>query len=42
MKRILVIATGGTIACREGKEGLVPELTLEQLLNYVPQIRRCV
>lgn len=40
MKRILVIATGGTIACREGKEGLVPELTLEQLLNYVPQIRK--
>lgn len=39
MKRILVIATGGTIASRSGRDGLVPEIPLEQLLNYVPQIR---
>lgn len=39
MKRIFVIATGGTIACREGEQGLVPELPLEELLNYVPKIR---
>ena len=40
MKRILVIATGGTIASRAGGEGLTPEIPLEQLLNYVPQIRQ--
>lgn len=40
MKRILAIATGGTIASREAKNGLVPEIPMEQLLNYVPQIRQ--
>lgn len=40
MKRILVIATGGTIASRSGEDGLAPEIPLEQLLNYVPQIRQ--
>lgn len=39
MKRILVIATGGTIASRSGTDGLAPEIPLRQLLNYVPQIR---
>ena len=39
MKKIFLIATGGTIASREGKNGLTPELSLEQLLQYVPQIR---
>lgn len=35
MKKIFLIATGGTIASREGKNGLTPELSLEQLLQYV-------
>lgn len=34
MKRILLIATGGTIASIEGKEGFVPGLTPEELLQY--------
>ena len=38
-KRILVLATGGTIASRSGSDGLVPDIPLEQLLNYVPGIR---
>lgn len=38
MKRILVIATGGTIASREAADGLVPDIPMEQLLNYVPEI----
>lgn len=35
MKRILLIATGGTIACAEGTDGLAPELTGQELLASV-------
>lgn len=38
MKRILLIATGGTIACSEGKDGLTPLLTCEKLLSYVEDV----
>ena len=38
MKRILVIATGGTIACRSTENGLVPQINMEVFLNYVPRI----
>jgi L-asparaginase len=34
MKRILLLATGGTIASVEGKEGLVPGLTADELLRH--------
>jgi len=34
MKKLLLIATGGTIASIEGDEGLVPGLTADQLLHY--------
>lgn len=34
MKKVLLIATGGTIASIEGDEGLVPGLSAEQLLEY--------
>jgi L-asparaginase len=34
MKKLLVLATGGTIASVEGKEGLVPGLSAEELLQY--------
>lgn len=34
MKKILLLATGGTIASVEGNEGLVPGLSAEELLNY--------
>ncbi|KHD86662.1 asparaginase [Heyndrickxia ginsengihumi] len=34
MKNILLLATGGTIASVEGKEGLVPGLSAEELLQY--------
>ncbi|MDO4296649.1 MAG: asparaginase [bacterium] len=38
MKRILLIATGGTIASKQGSKesGLTPVLTSEELLSYVP------
>ncbi len=38
MKQILVIATGGTIACRSTDKGLVPQIEMEDFLNYVPKI----
>ena len=34
MKKLLLLATGGTIASVEGKEGLVPGMTAEELLKY--------
>lgn len=38
-KNILLIATGGTIASKKTKDGLAPEITSEELLSYVPEIR---
>ncbi len=35
MKRILFLSTGGTIACKESSEGLIPALTSEELLPYL-------
>lgn len=36
MKKILMLGTGGTIACKRGEAGLKPLLTSEELLSYVP------
>lgn len=36
MKKILLIATGGTIACQKTDHGLAPQLSPEELLQYVP------
>lgn len=38
MKKILFAATGGTIACAKTESGLSPQLTSEQLLEYLPEI----
>ncbi|MGN1053548.1 MAG: asparaginase [Candidatus Scatosoma sp.] len=38
MKKILLIATGGTIASTTGKSGLSPTIPAEELLKYVPEI----
>lgn len=38
MKKILLIATGGTIASKFSPEGLKPGITSEELLTYVPEI----
>jgi L-asparaginase len=37
LKHILLIATGGTIACKRTKDGLAPVITSQELLTYVPQ-----
>lgn len=38
MKKILFIATGGTIACAPTENGLAPEATAQRLLEAVPQL----
>ena len=38
MKKILLIATGGTIASHAGKNGMIPEIAAEGLLKCVPEV----
>ncbi len=38
-KKVLLIATGGTIASIKTEYGLTPEISSEELLNYVPEIK---
>ena len=38
MKKILLIATGGTIASSESSEGLTPSIDVKTLLTYIPEI----
>ena len=40
-KHIALLATGGTIACEEGADGLRPVLTGAELLRAVPELARC-
>lgn len=37
MKKILLLATGGTIASVESTDGLVPGLSVEELLHFLPE-----
>lgn len=39
MKKILMIATGGTIASKSTRHGLAPALSAEDLLSCVPEIK---
>ena len=39
MKRILMIGTGGTIACKRTEAGLKPVITSTEILSYVPDSR---
>ena len=38
MKRILMLATGGTIASMESGQGLSPAITSEEILSHVPAV----
>ena len=40
MKKILMITTGGTIASIKTEKGLIPGLDGNQLLEYIPQLRK--
>ena len=39
MKKILLIATGGTIASKETKSGLSPQITPDELVSYIPDLK---
>ena len=39
-KRILMIATGGTIASLDSGDGLKPEIQSEELLKYIPEVEK--
>lgn len=38
MKNILLITTGGTIASKESEDGLVPAMSSQEILDFVPSI----
>lgn len=38
MKKILMLATGGTIASKDSGQGLTPAITSQEILSYVPAI----
>ena len=40
MKKILLIATGGTIASKSTQDGLSPKISPEELLSYVPETEK--
>lgn len=39
MKKILMITTGGTIACKQTSDGLSPLMSAEELLSYIPSVK---
>lgn len=39
MKNILLLATGGTIACKTTENGLTPQISSEELLSYIPSAK---
>lgn len=40
MKDILLIATGGTIASKKSENGLKPQIKPDELLTYIPQVKK--
>ena len=38
-KKVLLIATGGTIASKSTPNGLAPLITSEEIISYVPEIQ---
>lgn len=40
MRKILLIGTGGTIACKRSDSGLKPVITSDEILAYVPDVKK--
>ena len=38
-KNILLIATGGTIASKKSDNGLKPQISPDELMQYIPQVK---
>ena len=39
VKDILLLATGGTIASKHTEHGLAPQITSEEIIRYIPQVK---
>ena len=39
MKKVLLLATGGTIACTHSEEGLTPGMSGDGILDWMPELR---
>jgi L-asparaginase len=39
LKKILLLATGGTITAKDSGDGLVPSLPSDEIINYVPELK---
>ena len=42
MSKILLLATGGTIACQDSAQGLAPSMDARQILSHIPEIQTLV
>lgn len=40
MKKLMILSTGGTIACTQTAEGLIPTLSADDILAYAPAVKR--
>lgn len=40
MKRVLLIATGGTIASKHTQVGLTPQISGKELLSFIPEAKK--
>ena len=40
MKKLMILSTGGTIACTQTAEGLIPTLSADDILTYAPEAKK--
>lgn len=40
MKKVLMLGTGGTIACRRTEGGLLPAITPKELVEFIPDVKK--
>ena len=40
MKKLMILSTGGTIACTQTADGLIPTLSADDILAYVPGAKK--
>lgn len=40
MKKLMILSTGGTIACTQTADGLIPTLSADDILAYAPKAKR--
>ncbi len=40
MKKLMILSTGGTIACTQTAEGLIPTLSADDILAYAPGVKK--